>query len=136
MQNLKIIPQALQRKKEEMMNTNDIEQAIIPLIRDATQRLIEQRNHSDADWTTAIFTSLTNYAYELNLRVWTKKNEIDPTLTGCLYDFMICEGKTPIDIDKVWVAMESEWSLKFDEITYDFYLPLTRLPKIHSLFCL
>ena len=34
---------------------------------------------------------------------------------------MICEGQTPIDIDKIWVALESEWSLKFDEIKYDFY---------------
>ncbi len=103
------------------MNTNDIEHTIILLIRDTTERLIEQRNHSDADWTTAIFTALTKYAYDLKLRVWTKTNEIDHTLTGCLYDFMICEGKTHIDIDKVWVAMECEWSLKFDEIKYDFY---------------
>ena len=106
--------------KEENMNTNDIEQAIIPLIRDAPERLIEQGNHSNADWTTAIFTALTKYAYDLNLRVWTKKNEKDPTLKGCLYDFMICEGKTPIDIDRLWVAMESEWNPKFDEIKYDF----------------
>ena len=104
------------------MNANDIDQAIIRVIADTAQRLTENRNHSDADWTTAIFTALTKYAYDdLKLRVWSKKNEVDPTLTGCLYDFMICEGKTPIDIDRVWVAIESEWSLSFNEIKYDFY---------------
>ncbi len=70
---------------------------------------------------SAIFTDLTKYAYSLPLRVWRKKNELDPTLTGCLYDFMMCEGNILIDIDKVWVALESEWSLKFDEVKYDFY---------------
>jgi hypothetical protein len=103
------------------MNVNDIEQAIIRVISNASRRLIENRIHSDADWTTAIFTDLTEYAYGLNLRVWSKRNEVDPTLTGCLYDFMICEGETPIDINKVWVALESEWSLKYDNIKYDFY---------------
>ena len=103
------------------MNTNDIEKAIIRLISDASQRLIENGNHSNAAWTTAIFTDLTKYAYDLNLLVWTKPNELDDTLNGFLYDFVICEGHTPIDIDKVWVAMECEWNLAFDEIKYDFY---------------
>jgi hypothetical protein len=108
----------------QQMNTNDIEQAITPLIRAASERLVEQQNRSNADWTAAIFTDLTKYAYGLklnNLYVWTKKNEVDDTLTGFLYDFMICEGQTPVDVDKVWVALESEWSLKFAEIKYDFH---------------
>ncbi len=106
---------------EGKMNANDLEQAIIRVISDASQKLIENQNHSDTDWTATIFTNLTKHAYDLNLRVWSKRNEADPTLTECLYDLMICEGKTAIDIDKVWVALESEWSLKFDEIKYDFY---------------
>jgi hypothetical protein len=104
-----------------VMNTNDIEQGIIRVISDASQQLIENKNHSDAGWTDGIFTALTKWAYGLNLWVWSKNNEVDRTLTGFLYDFMVCEGKTGTDIDKVWVAMESEWKLPFDEIKYDFY---------------
>jgi hypothetical protein len=103
------------------MDTNQLEEAIKNVISIASERMVKNRNTSNADWTTAIFTDLTEYAYGLPLRVWTKKNECDDTLTGCLYDFMMCEGQTPIDIDKVWVALESEWSLNFDEIKYDFY---------------
>jgi len=108
------------------MNTNDIEQNISQLIVEASLRLTDNRIHSNAAWTDAIFLALTNFAYKLNppLWVWTKKNAADTTLNGFLYDFTIREGANTEDrnkIDKVWVAMEIEWKSGWDEIRYDFY---------------
>src|SRR6266436_5105794 len=99
------------------MNTNEMEQGIRRAITDASKPL-------PSDWTDAIFTALTAWVYKdlPSAVVWCKKNEVDPTLTGCLYDFMITEpGETVNDIKCVLVALESEWSQYFEGIKYDFY---------------
>jgi hypothetical protein len=80
---------------------------------------------SEKDWTDGIFTALTAWAYKdlPSEVVWCKKNVVDPTLTGWLYDFTIAEpGETPNDIKSVLVALESELSdLSFEGIKHDFY---------------
>jgi hypothetical protein len=107
------------------MSTKDFEAGFKGVILDATEPLTKNRNQSPAAWTDAIFTALTKYAYDgfPALWVWSKRNEIDRTLTGFLYDFMLCEGggNAGNDIGKVWVALESEWSAYFEEIKADFY---------------
>jgi hypothetical protein len=99
------------------MNTSEMEEGIRRAVTDASKRL-------PSDWTDGIFTALTAWVYKdlPSAVVWCKKNEADPTLSGCLYDFMITEpGETRNDIKRVLVALESEWSPYFEEIKYDFY---------------
>ena len=102
------------------MTTDQIEQGLIQVITEAAGKLVDARIHNDSAWTGAIFSGLTAYAYSLNLNVWSRPNEEDATLNECLYDLIICEGRTPTDIDKVWVVLESEWNFDFNEIKYDF----------------
>jgi hypothetical protein len=102
-------------------NTDNIEECIIRVIRDASVYLGEKNIRNDSAWTDEIFTRLTRYAYGLDLHVWSKKNSADPTINGWVYDFVICECRPPVDISKVLVAMESEWNRDFNEVKYDFY---------------
>ena len=103
------------------MNINEIEQSIINVLRDTGKQLVAACAYSNPERTKTIFRNLTNYAYVKNLRVWSEPNERDKSINEWLYDFTIYEGQTPIDIDKILVALESEWNGDFKEIKYDFY---------------
>lgn len=94
------------------MNANEIGEIIKQVLNTEAQRLKQNQKFLPKDWTTSLFVALTRWAYkDEQLVVWCKKNEVDATLTGCLYDFMISErGETPNDINDIWVVLESEWS--------------------------
>jgi len=87
---------------------------------EATGRRLSDAHHTNEEWTTAIFSDLHRYAYGLGLRVWTKPNEVDTTTNEWLYDFVISEGLTPQDIDRVLVALECAWDCPFCKMKCDF----------------
>ena len=81
-------------------------------------------------WTQAIMNSLTALAYAppYGYYVYGKKcNNVDNTITGCLYDMLWYSPKTlsylPGDntiFYKIHLVLECEWKRNVGEIMYDF----------------
>jgi len=75
-------------------------------------------------WTRAIKTALTELAYRIGYNVYTSKaNDHDDTTNECLYDmlwYQSLDGHSN-DLNRIHLALESEWNMSFDEIRYDFY---------------
>ena len=105
------------------MDINEIEQGMIKVLGDTGKQLVEARAFNNTERTKAVLTNLTKfiYVYDPRLQVWSKRNDVDSTLNGWLYDLTVCDGRSQDDIDKVLVALESEWNADFKEIKYDFY---------------
>jgi hypothetical protein len=105
------------------MNIIEIEQGLVSIMEDTAKRLRDTRAYTNKERTRVMFTDLTKFFYNnyKTLEVWTCPNDTDHTINGWLFDFTVCDGRTPDDIDKILVALESEWNADFKEIKYDFY---------------
>jgi hypothetical protein len=105
----------------------------MPQIEQDVQKVLEEISASplqgNTAWTQSIMNSLTALAYDRHkFYVYGKKcNNVDDTITGCLYDMV---WYTPKDLsylsrkniifDKIHMVLECEWKKDMDEIMYDF----------------
>lgn len=106
--------------------TNDtiqITHQVEDVIKTTAETLLAQKITQDKVWTEKIMSNLTRAAYDRNLWVCARPNEVDDTIKEWLYDmtWYTAFDEKGYEMQSIPLILESEWNISIDEIKADFY---------------